>query len=54
MAGTRVNSGATMYEFAHIIQGFVWWYNDLKGFVSNCTSLTRFCTNGAITSSFFE
>jgi hypothetical protein len=50
VAGTRVGSRATVYEFAHIKQGFVWRYQD---FVSNCTSLTRYCTNNAITSPFF-
>jgi hypothetical protein len=53
VAGTRGGSGATVYEFSHIQQGFVWRDNHFKGFVSNCTSLTRFCTNGAITSFTF-
>jgi hypothetical protein len=50
VAETRVGSGASLYEIAPIKQGCVWRDNNLKAFVSICTLLTRFCTNGAITS----
>jgi hypothetical protein len=50
VAETRVGSGASLYEIAPIKQGCVWRDNNLKAFVSICTLVTRFCTNGAITS----
>jgi hypothetical protein len=54
VAGTRGGNGVNLYEFAHPQQGFVRRDNHFKGFVWICTSWTRFCTNGAITSILFK